>query len=70
MRTIEAVISKDGEICLLEPIADGSEHRAIVVLLDEAGISTEQTAALSEPALRDWNRPEEDSAWSHLQQAK
>lgn len=27
------------------------------------------TALLSEPALaRDWNRPEEDEAWSHLQQ--
>ena len=27
-----------------------------------------ETALLSEPALgRDWNRPEEDAAWSHLQ---
>jgi hypothetical protein len=22
---------------------------------------------LTEPALNDWNRPEEDEAWSHLQ---
>ena len=29
-----------------------------------------ETALLSEAALAaDWNRPEEDAAWSHLQQA-
>lgn len=29
-----------------------------------------ETALLSEPSLaEDWNRPEEDAAWSHLQQA-
>jgi hypothetical protein len=25
---------------------------------------------LAEKALQDWNRPEEDSAWSHLQSVK
>jgi hypothetical protein len=25
---------------------------------------------LSEPALEDWNRPEEDEAWNHLQPAQ
>ena len=30
-----------------------------------------ETALLSEAALReDWNRPEEDEAWSHLQQVR
>ena len=24
------------------------------------------TALLSEPSLADWNRPEEDAAWAHL----
>jgi hypothetical protein len=70
MRTVEAIVGKNGEIRLLEPIGDGAEHRAIVVLLDESGMSAEETAALSEQALRDWNRPEEDRAWSHLQPAK
>jgi hypothetical protein len=70
MRSVEAIISKDGKIRLLEPIGDGAEHRAIVVLLDEVGVSAEETAALSEQALRDWSRPEEDGAWSHLQPAK
>ena len=69
MKTIEAVISKEGEIRLLEPIEYGSERRAILVVLDDAGLADE-TAVLTEEALQDWNRPEEDSAWSHLQPAK
>ena len=70
MRTIEAVIDEKGQIRLLEPIESGSQRRAIVVVLDGAGLSDEETAALSENALEDWNRPEEDSAWSHLQPVK
>jgi hypothetical protein len=32
-------------------------------------LKVSETALLSEPALaEDWNRPEEDEAWSHLQQ--
>ena len=70
MKTIEAVINREGEIRLLEPIESGAERRAIVVVLDDAGLSSDETAALTEQALEDWNRPEEDSAWSHLQPAK
>ena len=70
MRTIEAVIDKEGRIRLLEPVEMGSARRTLVVLLDEAGVSSEETAALTEEALEDWNRPEEDSAWAHLQRAK
>ena len=68
MRTIEAIIGKDGQVRLLEPVEAGSERRAIVVVLDQGLF--EETAALTETALEDWNRPEEDSAWSHLQPAK
>ena len=68
MRTLEAIISKDGQIRLLQPIEGGSERRAIVVVLEE--VLVEETAVLSERALENWNRPEEDSAWSHLQPAK
>jgi len=70
MRTIEAVINEEGQIRLLEPIEKGRPRRAIVVVLDEAAVSSEETAVLAEEALEDWNRPEEDSAWSHLQPAK
>ena len=31
--------------------------------------ASDEVARLSEPALDDWNRPEEDEAWSHLQGA-
>lgn len=67
-RTIEAVIDEDGRIQLLEPAAPGSRRRALVIIFDEPGI--DETAILSEQALQDWNRPEEDAAWSHLQPAK
>jgi hypothetical protein len=40
------------------------------VILDEPGAIGDETALLSEAALADWNRPEEDAAWSHLQSAK
>ena len=65
MRTIEAVINEKGQIRLLEPIEKGSQRRAIIVVLDEAGVPSDEMAALTEEALEDWNRPEEYSAWSH-----
>lgn len=70
MRTIEAVINEEGQIQLLETIERGKRRRAIVVVLDDPGVVSEETAVLAEKALLDWNRPEEDSAWSHLQSVK
>jgi hypothetical protein len=70
MRTIEAIIDEQGRIRLLQPLEAGSPRRALVVLLDESIPSVGESAALSEKALEDWNRPEEDSAWSHLQPVK
>jgi hypothetical protein len=54
---------------LLEPIALPAPRRALVTVLEEAStIQVPETALLSEAALaEDWNRPEEDAAWSHLQ---
>jgi len=69
IQTIEAVIDEQGNVRLLEPIRVGEARRALVLILEEqptAGVS--ETALLSEPALgEDWNRPEEDEAWAHLQ---
>ena len=70
MRTFEAIIDEQGRIRLLQPLEAGAPRRALVVLLDEAITSADEAAALSEEALADWNRPEEDSAWSHLQPVK
>ena len=44
-------------------------HRALVTILEEGPAQQpNETALLSEAVLgKDWNRPEEDAAWSHLQ---
>ena len=70
IRTIEAVIDDQGNIRLLEPVHLGAARRALVVILDEPGIHAEESAMLSEAALGDWNRPEEDEAWLYLQREK
>lgn len=65
-RTIEAVVEKDGQVRLLKPVAPGVRRRALVIIFEEP-TARDETAILSESALQDWNRPEEDTAWSHLQ---
>jgi hypothetical protein len=66
-RTIEAVIDQDGVVRLLEPIRLSTSTRALVTILDdEAEPNSRETALLSEAALSDWNRPEEDEAWAYL----
>jgi hypothetical protein len=69
IKTVEAIIDEQGNVRLLEPIRLGEARRALVTILEEqavAGVS--ETALLSEQVLaEDWNRPEEDEAWSHLQ---
>lgn len=69
IRTVEAVIDEDGNVRLLEPIRPPTARRALVTILEE-GPATQmsESALLSEEALaQDWNRPEEDEAWSHIQ---
>ena len=55
IRTIKAVIDEHGNVRLLEPV-----H-----------LPSARCALLSEAALaEDWNRPEEDEAWSHLSRVR
>jgi hypothetical protein len=70
IRTIEATIDEQGNVKLLEPVQLHSTQRALVTILEDAPLaSPNESALLSEPALaEDWNRPEENLAWSHLQQ--
>ena len=72
IRTVEGVIDKDGVVRLLESIPIPGARRALVTILDEEPVATlTETALLSEAALgEDWNRPEEDAAWAHLQPGK
>lgn len=69
IRTVEAVIDEHGSVRLLEPIHLEGKRRALVTILeDEPSMHARESAWLSEPALaEDWNRLEEDAAWSHLQ---
>ena len=71
IQTVEAIIEPDGEVLLLEPVELSERKRALVTILeDEPANAIPLTALLSEQSLaEDWNRPEEDEAWSHLQPA-
>ncbi len=72
IRTVEATIDEQGNVRLLEPVKLMSTRRALVTILeDEPVTQANETALLSEAALaKDWNRPEEDVAWLHLQQER
>ncbi len=70
LQTIEAFIDEHGNVQLLEtvPLPPGQRRRVLITILDEPPVLDEVTL-LSEAALaEDWNRPEEDAAWSYLQQ--
>jgi len=70
IRTVEAVIDSHGNVRLLEDVRLPGPRRALVTILEDSSRGDE-TALLSEAALAaDWNRPEEDAAWSHLQSAR
>ena len=68
-RTLEAVVDEYGKIRLLETVSLTTGHRVLVTILEEEHIfPVDEVTLLSEAALaEDWNRPEEDAAWSHLQ---
>jgi hypothetical protein len=66
LRTIEATIDENGEVRLNEPVKVSRPSRALLTILDAPVI--DEVTLLSEPALADWNRPEEDEAWAYLQQ--
>ncbi len=67
-QSVEAIIDENGQVRLLKPLRFSTVRRAMVVIMDDDPL---ESARVSEPALaEDWNRPEEDAAWSHLQQGR
>jgi hypothetical protein len=70
-RTLEALIDEHGHIRLLETVPLPIGRRVLVTILEEEHILTiDDVTLMSEAALaEDWNREEEDAAWSHLQPA-
>ncbi len=70
LTAVEAIIEKNGKVRLQQPVHLTEPCRAIVTILDEKSEIISETALLSEASLSDWNRPEEDEAWSHLQKVQ
>lgn len=68
IRTVEAIVDEKGQVRLSEPLQLSRSQRALVTILDEEPMpQLHEDSLLSERALaEDWNRPEEDAAWSHL----
>ena len=66
------LIDEQGNVRLLEPVHLPAGRRALVTILEDRQVAgPPETALLSEAALaEDWDRPEEDEAWSHLQRAQ
>ena len=67
--TLEATIDEKGNVLLQYPIHLATMRRALVIVLEDKPKSQiSETALLSELVLaKDWNRPEEDDAWAHLE---
>jgi hypothetical protein len=72
IQTLEAEIDEHGSVKLAKPIHLDRCHRALVMIMpDQAAHGAGECALLSEAALaQDWNNPEEDAAWQHLQSAR
>ena len=68
LQTVEGFIDQNGAVKLLEVVALPRSRRVLVTILDEDPSDEQANLALmSEESLaKDWNRPEEDEAWSHL----
>ena len=63
-RTIEAEVDAQGNIRPKQPVALPPGSRVLITVPEGEGA---ETVLLSEAALgADWNRPEEDAAWSDL----
>jgi hypothetical protein len=68
IQAAEAIIDEHGVVRLLEAVQISGHRRALVTILDEEPLLPHETVILSERSLtQDWDRPEEDAAWSHLQ---
>ena len=71
IQTVEAVVDADGRVRLLGEVHVAGPRRVLLTVLEEPAAMPGEAALLAEAALAaDWSRPEEDAAWSHLQQGK
>ena len=70
LQTFKGILDQDGKLRTTERINLSKPRQVMVTLLDtDPADDAIDLALLSEAALaRDWDRPEEDEAWSHLAQ--
>lgn len=70
LQAIEGIIDENGKLRILDKVNLPKSRRVIITILDEEpSDNAVNLALLSEAVLaRDWDRPEEEEAWSHLAQ--
>ena len=69
MQTVPAEVDENGNVTLLVKLPLASRRRALLTVFEDGEVVSE-SALLSEAALaEDWDRPEEDQAWSNLRLA-
>jgi hypothetical protein len=70
LQAVEGLIDQEGVLKILGDVTLPKSRRVIITILDEEpSDETVNLTLLSETSLaRDWERPEEDKAWSHLAQ--
>lgn len=70
LQTIEAMTDQNGKLKILDSIQLPKSRKVIITILnEEPSDELINLALLSESSLaKDWERPEEDEAWSHLAQ--
>ena len=70
LKSFRAIIEKGGKIKPIEEnITFNKSQKVLVTILDEEDndVNENEPAYLSEKALgEDWNKPEKDEAWEHL----
>jgi hypothetical protein len=65
LHTLKAEVRPDGTVHVFDPPTVNRPVPAIITFVSED--EDADAALLSEAALSDWNRVEEDEAWAHLQ---
>jgi len=70
LKSFKAVLGQDGRLSLPKKMRLSRVRKVLVTFLDDESELNESqhSSLLSESSLgSDWNRPEEDEAWQHLQ---